>query len=257
MKVIVGDELGLLKCIDTEKKLVHSKFGEMEKKNSVVGLNNLFENNNEILSVTHERNSYILDWANGQPIIKSQPKINLPSSVLFTSQVIKQTIDFSSVITARSDNKLNIFQYDEELELKSENEFDIKTKNLHCVKDAPKSNEIFCLFRDTPISFYDLEKNEFSFRAKNVPTDEFNLKVPIWDIDVAYSKNNNDLFYTATAYGEIRMYDRKAKSKPILDKKICQRKINRMLLSNCENYLTLGDAVGNITMHDKRKSRVC
>ncbi len=81
------------------------------------------------------------------------------------------------------------------------------------------------------------------------------LKVPIWDVDLANSKNNTNIFYTATAYGEIRTYDRKIKNIPVYNKKIYDRKINRMVLSNCENYLIVGDGVGHIFMYDIKKSK--
>jgi hypothetical protein len=252
MKVLVGDEFGLIKCVDTEKKLIVSKFGNLSRNNSVIGINNLFEDSNDILSVCHEKDLYILDWSGSN--IKVRPNIQINEKTLFTSHVVKRTIDFSSIIISRNDNKLNLFQYDEELNLKFEKELEIKTKNLHIIKDAPSTQEIFCLFKETPLSIYNLETNEFSWRAKNVPNDEFNLRVPIWDIDVAYSDKNNNTFYTATAYGDLRIYDRKAKPSPVLDHKICKRKINRMALSSCENYITIGDTIGNLFMHDKRKS---
>lgn len=261
MKIIVGDEFGLIKCIDTEKKLVLGKYGEIGKKNGVLGIGGLFGNytnygnysnaiNKSILAITHEQNFYILDW--NSMTIKSQPEIK--AKTVYTSQVVKHTIDFSSVICSRNDNKIDIFRYDEEVNLTSHNEVDIKTQKMQQIKDASSSQEIFVLFKDTPVSVYDLEKTEFSWRAKNVPNDEFNLKVPIWDVDVAQRSSGN-IFYTATAFGEIRVYDKKAQLKPITDKKVFDRKINRMVLSNCENYLTIGDTVGNVQMLDKRKSK--
>jgi len=251
MKVLVGDEFGLIKLIDIDKKITLSKYGAVNKKNAVIGINNLFDNNN-ILSITHEQNLYVLDW--NKSTIESKPEIKLNEKTLFTSQVVKKTIDFSSIIASRSDNKLNICRYDEELNMKLTEELEIKTKNLHIIKDAANTQEIICLFKDTPISIYNLETNEFTWRAKNLPNDEFDLKIPVWDVDVAFTKQNSEIIYTATAYGDIRQYDIRCKPRPVFDKKISERKINRMLLSNCLNYLTVGDSIGNIIMHDKRKS---
>jgi hypothetical protein len=252
MKIIVGDEFGLLKCIDADKKLMHSKFGEIKKKNATIGIANLFDNNNNILAITHEQDSYILNWEDKD--IKSKPDIELKNNCTFTSQVIKRTIDFSSVILARSDNIINLIQYDDELKIISNTEHNIKTQKLQMIKDSQATREFFCLFKDTPISIFDLDKNEISWKAKNLPNDEFNLKIPVWDVDVANSKSNLNLFYTATAFGEIRTYDRKVKPSPVNDNKVLNGKINRMVLSNCENYLTVGDTIGNIYMLDKRKS---
>ena len=62
MKVIVGDELGLLKAIDANKSIMESKYGEIKKNNAVLGLDNLFKDNKSTLSVLHEENFYLLDW---------------------------------------------------------------------------------------------------------------------------------------------------------------------------------------------------
>ena len=254
MKILIGDEFGLLKCIDLDKKILLSKYGEMKKKNGVIGISNLIEDNNNTLAVAHEQNFYVMNWNDHS--IKSQPEIKLDPAVLFTSLVVKRTIDFSSAILARSDNKLNIFQYDEDLNLTSTSEVEIKTKKLQTVRDGQSTQEVFCLFKDTPISIFDLEKSDFSWRAKNVPNDELNLRVPIFDVDVAFSAQNNNVFHVSTGYGEIRTFDKKVKPRPVNDKKVFDRKINKMVISNCENYLTVGDTVGNIYMLDKRKSNI-
>jgi hypothetical protein len=252
MKIIVGDEFGLLKCVDLDKKMVISKYGEMKKKNGVVGISNLFDINNNNLAIAYEQNFHVLDWQKQK--VKFQPELAFNEKTTFTSMVVKRTIDFSSAILARNDNKLNIYQLNEDFNLTSSNEVEIKTQKLQTIKDGQSTQEVFCLFKDTPISIFNLEKNDFSWRAKNVPNDELNLRIPIYDVDVAFSASNNNVFHTATAYGEIRTYDRKIKPKPVNDVKVSERKINTMALSPCENYLTIGDAIGGVFMLDKRKS---
>jgi hypothetical protein len=254
MKIILGDEYGLLKCVDTEKKLVLSKYGEMGKLNGVVGLDNMFEIDNNIISVTHEQNHYILDW--NKQLIKSQIKDKLSEKVTYTSQIVKKTIDFSSVILSKSDNNINILQYNEDMELISDQEIDIKTKKLLSVKNSYVTQEIFVLSKDTTVCIFNLDKQEVSFKTKNLPNDELDLQIPILDVDLCQSKQNHNIFYTATGYGEIRTYDKKVKPRPILNKEIIKNKINKLALSNCENYLTIGDVFGHIYMLDKRKSKI-
>lgn len=253
MKIIVGDEFGLVKCVDANKKLLSSKHGEIKKLNGVIGINNLFENTNDTLAITHEQNFYVLDWASKN--VKSEPLPKLTDKTLYTSQIIKRTIDFSSVILSKNDNFINLIQYDDDMNIKSNTDFEIKTKKLQTIKDSNITQEFFCLFKDSPFSIYDLDRNEITWKAKNLPNDELDLQVPIFDIDLAHSKSNPNHFYTATAYGDIRAYDKKIKPRPVSDKKIFERKINRMVMSGCENYLTIGDIYGNTFMLDKRKSK--
>jgi ribosome biogenesis protein NSA1 len=252
MKILTGDEFGLLKLVDVNKKMVISKYGEMKKSNGVVGIDNLFDSDNNTLGVAHERNFYILNW--NECLSKSQPELNLENNTHITSQIIKRTIDFSSVILCRSDNKLSVLQYDDEINLKSNQEIPIKTNKLQVIKNSVNTNEIFCLFKDSPLCIFNLEKNQVSWKAKNLPNDELDLVVPMWDTDVVTSQKNNLLIYTSTAFGEIRTYDRKMKAVPVNNKKVCDRRINKMVQSNCDNYLTIGDSIGNISLLDKRKS---
>ena len=252
MKIIVGDEFGLIKCVDANKKILSSKHGEIKKQNGVIGISNLFENTNDTLAITHEQNFYIIDWATKN--VKSEPLPRLSEKRLYTSQIVKRTIDFSSAFLSRNDNFINLVQYNDDLSIKSSTDFEIKTKQLQMIKDSHTTQEFFCLFKQSPVSIYNLDRNEITWKAKNLPNDELDLQVPIYDIDVAHSKSNPNQFYTATAFGEIRSYDRKVKPRPVNDKKVFDRKINRMVMSNCENYLTIGDTLGNIFMLDKRKS---
>jgi len=109
MKVLVGDEFGLIKCIDTDKKLLLSKFGAVSKKNAVIGINNLFHNNNDLLAVSHEQNLYVLNWSKNE--IQSKPEFNLNEKTLFTSQVVKRTIDFSRMSIQPGENIPTSFSF--------------------------------------------------------------------------------------------------------------------------------------------------
>jgi len=75
----------------------------------------------------------------------------------------------------------------------------------------------------------------------------------MWDTDCAFLPNKK-VIYTSTAYGEIRMYDRNKQPRPVEDKKLFKSKINKLLTTNCENYLIMGDTIGNIFFLDRRKS---
>jgi hypothetical protein len=89
MKVIVGDEYGLVKCIDTGKKIIESKYGEIKKKNNVVAINNLYDGDKNILVILFEENLNVIDWKNKNLIFEEK------STVTNHSMIIKYTIDFS------------------------------------------------------------------------------------------------------------------------------------------------------------------
>lgn len=198
MKVIVGDELGLIKCIDANKKIMESKFGEIGKNNCVIGIDSLFQNSTNLLSVTHSENFYILDWKD--KTIKYRQNINEK----YTAQVVKKGSNNSTVLLSNENNSIDLFQFDEDLEISNYNEFETGLKNLFSIKNSYVENEIFCLGKKSVLQVYDFEQNKITWRSKNVPNDELDLMVPIWDTDLTQNKSNPNIFYTSTAFGNVR-----------------------------------------------------
>jgi hypothetical protein len=89
MKVIVGDEFGLVKCLDTGKKSLESKYGEIKKKSNIIAINNLFDGDKNILVILFEEKLNIIDW-NSKNLIYEES-----STTQNNSMIIKYTIDFS------------------------------------------------------------------------------------------------------------------------------------------------------------------
>jgi len=197
MKLIVGDELGLLKCVDANKKILESKFGEIKKNNEVIGIDNLFENSKNLLSVTHQENFYILDWKDKS--IKYTQNINEK----YTSQVVKKSNESSTVFLSSENNTIDLFQFDTDLEISNYLKFDTGVKNLFALKNSSFPNEIFCLSKKSTLQVYNSEENKITWKSKNVPNDELDLMVPIWDTDLAQNKSNPNHFYTSTAFGNV------------------------------------------------------
>jgi ribosome biogenesis protein NSA1 len=50
--------------------------------------------------------------------------------------------------------------------------------------------------------------------AKNLPNDELDLKIPIWDTSIAYLSNAYSLV-ACTAYSDVREYDTRGPRKPV------------------------------------------
>lgn len=198
MKLIVGDELGLLKCVDANKRILESKYGEIKKNNGVIGIDNLFENSRNLLSVVHQENFYVLDW--NDKSIKYTQNINEK----YTSQVVKKGIDTSTVFLSSEKNTIDIFQFDSAMEITNYLKFEPDLKKLFALKNSSLPNEIFCLSKNRPLQVYDCVQNKTTWRSKNMPNDELDLMVPIWDTDLAQNKSNPNLFYTSTAFGHVK-----------------------------------------------------
>jgi len=59
------------------------------------------------------------------------------------------------------------------------------------------------------LQLWDTEKGCQIWKAKNLPNDELDLAIPIWDTDAAMKGPSQ--IATCTAYGELRAYDTKQK----------------------------------------------
>ena len=93
------------------------------------------------------------------------------------------------------------------------------------------------------------------WQAKNVPNDELDLQVPIWDTDICYYENGK--MAVCTAYGDVREYDLKQR-KPTQNTKVYNdnmllSKIHKSRLNN--NIFFVTNKEGHIAMLDRRQSK--
>jgi len=88
-------------------------------------------------------------------------------------------------------------------------------RNTHC----PASFAVGS--RDTLLQLWDVNNQKLTWQAKNLPNDELDLKIPIWDTDVEFlSYLNTHSLATCTAYSDIREYDLRSQAKPVLSTKL-------------------------------------
>ena len=289
MKIISGDEFGLIKLISTQKKQVLDQYGTIDSSKSIL---NIFSNkkieikdNNDNseskdeekeeeeeeekseqelnLYVSSINENYILNWET-KKIISSYKNEN--PNISFISSTIKFPSPNNSntvFINGTSDDKINIVSFNNENKylnskifwpVDNSNKF-LKIKLRGIANSIYNNNEsVYCLYQNTPIVLYNIEKEKIEFKGKNLPHDELGLKIPIYDTDVVEIKNNPRLNYVSTAYGEIRFYDKKASPKPSMDKKVTKSKINKIDITEDNNYLFVADNQGYCAMLDIRKS---
>ena len=286
MKIITGDEFGLIKLISTENKKVIDQYGTMDSSKSIINIfsnykikdNNKRENNSEEIEdeeeeheeieenlklyITSLHENYILDWYN-KNIISSYNNENndisfISSTIKFPSNDNNNTI----FINGTSDSHINIVNFNEENKYKDSSIYmpvDTSNKNLKIklsgVSDSIYNKDsVYLLYRNTPLVLYNIEEKKIEFKGKNLPNDELNLKIPIHDTDIVEVKNNPRLNYVSTAFGEIRLYDKKASPRPSFNKKVTSSKINQIDITDDNNYLFIGDNLGYCAMLDIRKN---
>ena len=289
MKIITGDEFGLIKLILTQSKQVLGIYGSLDTSKSIV---NIFSNNkikslndsnknseqeefeekeeNEsediedlILYVSSLHENYILNWDTKK--IKSSYKNENPDISFISSTIKFPSFNDSNntiFINGTSDDKLNIVSFNEYNEYvnssilwpwDNSNKYQ-KIKLRGISNSLYNKDSVYCLYQNTPLVLYNIQEEKVEYKAKNLPNDELSLRIPIHDTDIVEFKNNPRLNYVSTAYGEIRLYDKKASPRPSLNKKITKSKINKIDITDDNNYLFIGDNSGYCAMLDIRKN---
>ena len=279
MKIITGDEFGIIKLISTQSKTVIDQYGSLDSSNSII---NIFSNNkieqinyseeNEEeesetkdslnLYVSSLNENYILNW-DSKNIISSYKNENLDityisSTIKFPYEKNKNTV----FINGLSDSRVNIVSFNEELKFNNSSIYsplDTSNKNLKIklrgvANSIYNTDSVYLLYQNNPFILYNINEQKIEFKGKNLPNDELNLRIPMHDMDIVEVKNNPRLNYISTAFGEIRLYDKKASPRPSLNKKITNTKINKIDITDDSNYLFIGDNSGYCAMLDIRKS---
>ena len=276
MKIISGDEFGLIKLISTKEKKVIDQYGSLDSSKSIINIFSNFtikendndenseyselENLNLFVSSLHE--NYVLNWETKRKI-SSYNNENadtnfISSTIKFPSNDNKNTI----LINGTSDNKLNVVSFNDENKfINSSCYIPLDNPNMKpkiILKGTSNSiynkDCIYALYKNSSLVLYNIQEKKIEFKGKNLPNDELNLSIPIYDTDIIEVKNNPRLNYVSTAYGEIRLYDKKASPKPSLNKKVTNSKINKLDITEDGNYLFIGDSLGYCAMLDIRKS---
>ena len=280
MKIITGDEFGLIKLISTQSKTVIDQYGTLDSSKSIINIfsnnkieqiNNSEENDEEEESETKEslnlyisciNENYILNW-DSKSILSSYKNEN--DNVKYISSTIKFPYEKNNntvFINGLSDSKINIVSFNEHLKFNNSSIYsplDTSNKNLKIklrgiANSIYNTDSVYLLYQNNPFLLYNINEQKIEFKGKNLPNDELNLRIPMHDMDIVEVKNNPRLNYISTAYGEIRLYDKKASPRPSLNKKITNSKINKIDITDDGNYLFIGDNSGYCAMLDIRKS---
>lgn len=247
MKVLTGDNIGIVKLLDVTNKKVEFKFGEHSTNNDVIKILKVKENEEDILS-SNLSNDFAVFKKNDFSIINTANQLivynlslnkfngekddnnnsnsflkydiskfynNSNNSDFFIPGVIKKSkiylcnslgnvrmVDFSNKTSLNNEEDYNLLEESFNI---LENPKISKMEKLINLKYGNNQDRFACLYNNSPFKIYDLNKECFSFKSKNVPNDELDLKVDIWDTDLVEVEGRTDVFYVSTGYGKVRL----------------------------------------------------
>ena len=110
--------------------------------------------------------------------------------------------------------------------------------------------------KEHDLQIWDLNKigNGPVFRAKNVPLDSLQLRVPVWVTDMCFPDNaSKDKVAIVSRYGHIRLYDTKGNQRrPVMSMEWPDEVLTAVSSTPCEHDILVGTSSGHIAQFDIR-----
>lgn len=86
------------------------------------------------------------------------------------------------------------------------------------MRQCPKNRNLIAVGgkeRKNNLKVFDLEAQKQVFSSKNVPPDNLQLEVPVWESDMAFVNNSDNCLATCSRFGYIRLYDYREQRRPV------------------------------------------
>ncbi|CRL06805.1 CLUMA_CG019605, isoform A [Clunio marinus] len=90
--------------------------------------------------------------------------------------------------------------------------------NISHMQQCPQNKKLIAVGgkeRQNNLKVFDLETQKEIFKSKNIPHDNLQLEVPVWDSDLSFVNNSDACLATCSRYGYIRFYDYRQQRRPV------------------------------------------
>eukprot|EP01124_Arcella_intermedia_P015104 TRINITY_DN2162_c0_g1_i1.p1 TRINITY_DN2162_c0_g1~~TRINITY_DN2162_c0_g1_i1.p1 ORF type:complete len:416 (-),score=102.43 TRINITY_DN2162_c0_g1_i1:38-1285(-) len=103
----------------------------------------------------------------------------------------------------------------------------------------------------------DIETTKPIWTAKNVPHDFLGMEVPIWDKAIDWVEKDKKVFVSVTAHHQIRLYDTRAKRRPVMTRDVGTRPFVCVKVNPLNNtQIASCNTTADLQMYDLRKNCV-
>lgn len=259
MNILTGDDNGLLKWTQfaiAEKPKQLFKYGLQKENHEIDCIQFSMADSVQYVTFTHSNGIVKCYDTESQNILYKKKldiddKAKIKSIGLIGEDVMDQKLVFVQSNGAVSSISLNYETVEEE---KQENLFKIKmrstkeklTKMLHRA-----GSEYLFLGQFCP-QVYDIETKKCTWKSKNVPNDQDDLEVPLFDTDGSFLPNSDRKFVTSHAHGKLRLYDLKAQLRPVIDFQATDYLLSCIKPTPWGNYVLYSSQKGELTKADIR-----
>ena len=234
MRVITGDETGLLKFIDISKKSV-SVFGNQTRTGAIKGISWIVRDES-IAILRANKQTELWNVCDGNLSISSSYSA---SSFSIPKGLVAMEKHIGSALLYDNEGHVSIAQRDEQNELHETGSFETRGP-----VDACASCERGAVFGgcENDLQMWDIETQQVVWKAKNVSNDKLRLRVPIWITAVGFIDDDSSsvsgaTIVSGTGYKQVRLYDTRVKRQPITSIDIGEYRVTSIMPSkDCESH---------------------
>lgn len=263
MRVLIGDETGLLKSVEleTEQQYVISSRQQPQARERGVQSMCWYEDENQLAGA---QENVVIARANG--IVESYASHHGKSAATAAREA-----NWSFSAPAGKTVGLGMIQKFGSV-VRCSDVGDVMVKNT--LKDAAKPASFsvgpdICRMRIEPsqqthigvggkerdVSIWSLETQQAVFKAKNVTHDTLDMRVPVWVKDLQFLSHGSSNGFRAvagTGYRHVRIYDTNTKRRPVQEITFGEYPVNALCVSPDETRVFVADTAGNLDILDLR-----
>lgn len=107
--------------------------------------------------------------------------------------------------------------------------------------------------RNNNLKIVDLSTKKTIFTSKNIPNDELDLEVPVWDTDMGFLSPK--AVATCSRYGYVRVYDTSKQRRPVQNYKNDKEQISYTAMATTDQLIFVGSNLGVIRAFDCRSMK--
>ncbi|KAK8811294.1 hypothetical protein WA158_003029 [Blastocystis sp. Blastoise] len=242
MKIITGDETGLIKQVIIEQKKIQ-RWGVQNRELSVERMRFCGpKDDDESQLAVALKNGCIKVWDMDETKLLSTLETHSPNPKGL--DIIYEEND-RKIISCSEEGHVCIFSLETD-ELVKEFDIDGPVATMHL---CPYNHDIFAAGgKENDLKVYSIEKGSFIWRAKNVPNDFLDLRVPVWIKDLQFMECSDKGYkiITVTGYNQIRIYNTSVKRQPIEDYAVGEHAFVTCRLNKDQTYLYVSDIIGRV-----------
>ncbi|XP_050036259.1 WD repeat-containing protein 74 [Dermacentor andersoni] len=243
--VFVGAETGLLKGVNTEKRVFTNlnSLQEVSKNNEITCLR--WKDASECEIYAGIRSQTVKTYCPNSGICKDVFEVKGGEGPIKGLGVVN-----SNLVTCVSSGLLRVWTQDGSTQVETEVGADVYRMRQH-----PRKEGIVATGgKENELKLWDLENLETPvFTAKNVKNDFLDLRVPVWVTDMDFM-NDSEKIIAITGHHQVRVYDPSSRQRrPVVDFEFDEYPLTCLSLTPRPEQVVVGNSHGRVALLDIRR----